>query len=151
MVKLFIGRRKELATLEAQYHQARSNLLPIYGRRRIGKSELILHFLRNKPGLYFLGQRAAGEANLKGFGEMAAKFHGDPLLRRSASWEEALRETVKHWHGKKKLIIALDEFQWTAQASLELLSVLQGLWDREWRQNERVMILLCGSQIGFME
>src|SRR6266478_1574428 len=104
MVNSFLGRRKELATLEAQYQQARSNLLPIYGRRRSGKSELILHFLRDKAGFYFLGQKAAGEANLKSFGEMAAKFHGDPLLRRSASWEEALRETVKHWQGKEKLI-----------------------------------------------
>src|SRR6266581_8202615 len=106
MVNAFIGRQKELATLGVQYRQPRSNLVPIYGRRRIGKSELILNFLRDKAGFYFLGQKAAGETNLKSFGEMAAKFHGDPLLRRSASWEEALRETVRHWHGKNKLVIA---------------------------------------------
>ncbi len=151
MAKIFIGRRKELATLATQYDDPRSKLLPIYGRRRIGKSELILHFLQHKPGLYFLGQKATAEANLKGFCQMAAQFHHDDLLRRSASWEEALRETVKHWRGNGKLIITLDEFQWTAQASPELLSIIQGLWDREWRENGKVMLLLCGSQIGFME
>jgi uncharacterized protein len=51
MASEFIGRRAELDTLAAQYAEARSNLLPIYGRRRIGKSELILHFLRHKRGL----------------------------------------------------------------------------------------------------
>src|SRR5437879_4866230 len=101
MVKEFLGRRPELGTLVAQYADERSNLLPIYGRRRIGKSELILHFLRDKPGLYFLGQRAAAETNLRSFREVAAEFHRDPLLRRSATWEEALRETVNRWRGKR--------------------------------------------------
>src|SRR5439155_17634279 len=151
MANSFIGRQEELKTLAAQYASQRSNLIPVYGRRRIGKSELILHFLRNKPAIYFLGQKAAGETNLKGFCQMAAEFHRDDLLRRAGNWDEALWETVRRWQGRPKLIIALDEFKWTAQASPELLSVIQGLWDRQWRDNRRVMLLLCGSQIGFME
>ena len=151
MVKIFIGRHQELKTLADQYAQPRSNLIPIYGRRRIGKSELVLHFLRNKPGFYFLGQKAAAEANLKAFCEAAAQFHQEPLLRQSGDWEQALREAVNRWRGAAKLIVAFDEFQWTAQAAPEVLSILQGLWDREWNRTGRIMLLVCGSQIGFME
>ncbi len=148
---MFIGRRKELDALSSQEAQDRSNLLPIYGRRRIGKSELILHFMRGKAGLYFLGQRAAGEINLRGYCQVAAETLREPLLCRAASWEEALRETVRRWRGKGKLIICLDEFQWIAQSAPELTSVIQGLWDRDWQRTGRVMLLLCGSQVGFME
>ena len=38
----FIGRARELAALEEQYRDPESNFIPIYGRRRVGKSELIL-------------------------------------------------------------------------------------------------------------
>ncbi len=131
---MFIGRRKELDALSSQEAQDRSNLLPIYGRRRIGKSELILHFMRGKAGLYFLGQRAAGEINLRGYCQVAAETLREPLLCRAASWEEALRETVRRWRGKGKLIICLDEFQWIAQSAPELTSVIQGLWDRDWQR-----------------
>jgi AAA+ ATPase superfamily predicted ATPase len=50
-----VGRERELDALEKQYLLPESNLIPIYGRRRVGKSELILHFKGNRPGNYFVG------------------------------------------------------------------------------------------------
>lgn len=50
----FVGRKQELAHLEAWYRDKKSTLLPIYGRRRVGKTALIAEFLRDKPQvLYF--------------------------------------------------------------------------------------------------
>lgn len=40
---------------------------------------------------------------------------------------------------------------WIAEASPELPSVLQELWDRNWSRSGRVLLILCGSYIGFME
>ena len=59
---LFLGRERELAFLHRSY-EAASAFIPIYGRRRVGKSELILKFLNDHPGLYFLGKEA--EAGLQ--------------------------------------------------------------------------------------
>jgi hypothetical protein len=67
------------------------------------------------------------------------------------SWKTALEAVVGRWHGTGKLVLVLDEFQWMVEASPELPSVLQELWDREWRGNGRVMLILCGSYVGFME
>src|SRR5690606_26779237 len=51
----------------------------------------------------------------------------------------------------RKFVLALDEFQWMAQASPELPSVLQELWDLRWKRSGKVVLILCGSFIGFME
>jgi len=54
MSELFVGRGRELETLERLRRSGHSELVPIYGRRRVGKSHLILRFLRDKPSVYYL-------------------------------------------------------------------------------------------------
>jgi AAA+ ATPase superfamily predicted ATPase len=58
---------------------------------------------------------------------------------------------VDRWKRPEKLILVLDEFQWIAAASPELPSVLQELWDRQWKKSGKVLLILCGSFVGFME
>ena len=50
-----------------------------------------------------------------------------------------------------KLVLALDEFQRMAASSPGLISELQECWDRHWKDAGNVMLLLCGSYMGFME
>src|ERR1700719_4344707 len=88
----FHGRRLELKALNDAWSSERSGFIPIYGRRRVGKSELIVHFMRHRPGLYFVGKRAPGQAQLAEFLEAAARVLNEPLLARAGeiSWKEAL-------------------------------------------------------------
>ena len=58
----FLGRVAELRTLVAAYEGSGSGLIPIYGRRRVGKSELILQFLKGAPRPLLRGQEGAGSA-----------------------------------------------------------------------------------------
>ena len=53
----FIGRKKELSALDHAYQAQGSAFMPVYGRRRVGKSELIKHFIKDKQALYFLGAK----------------------------------------------------------------------------------------------
>ncbi|MBI3269956.1 MAG: ATP-binding protein [Planctomycetes bacterium] len=149
----FIGRTRELAVLESAFRAPGSAFLPIYGRRRVGKSELILHFLRGKPAVYAVGKTAPAESQIREFLRAAAAALREPLLATfpAPDWGAALRVVVERGPRRGKLILALDEFQWMAQASPELPSVLQGLWDREWRGGTEVLLILCGSYMGFME
>jgi uncharacterized protein len=148
----FLGRRAELEILEQSWRASTGAFVPIYGRRRIGKSELILHFLRDRPAIYHVGKVAPAELQLREFLDEAARALAEPLLAQVAAttWRAALEAVDQAWKGPGKLIIALDEFQWTAGASPELPSLLQELWDRRWKRG-RVMLILCGSMIGFME
>lgn len=153
MHQSFVGRRRELALLNAAYKNEGSAFIPIYGRRRIGKSELILRFLQGHPGIYFVGKTAPPHLQIREFLEIAARALDEPLLAGLAvtDWKTAFKLAVERWKGPGKLVLALDEFQWMAEASKELCSVLQELWDREWQRSGKVMLLLCGSYLGFME
>ena len=63
----FLGREAELRALAAAYTNPRSAFFPIYGRRRVGKTELILQFLQDKPGVYFLGKQAPPAEQIREF------------------------------------------------------------------------------------
>ncbi len=150
---MFIGRRSELEVLERAYASRDSGFIPIYGRRRIGKSELILHFLEEKRGLYFLGKTAPAALQLRELLQEAAQALEEPLLASYSApgWKEALQSVVERWKGEGKLVLVLDEFQWMCSASPELPSVIQELWDRRWKRTGKVLLILCGSFVGFME
>jgi hypothetical protein len=149
----FIGRTAELKLLADAYRAAASGFIPIYGRRRVGKSELILQFLREHPGIYFLGKQAPAGHQLREFLDEAARALGEPLLATSSfdGWKSALTAVNDRWRRRGKLVLVFDEFQWTARASPELPSVLQELWDRRWRPGGGMLLILCGSYVGFME
>jgi AAA+ ATPase superfamily predicted ATPase len=147
----FVGRAAELRLLEDAWRRREPAFIPIYGRRRIGKSELILHFLRGKQAIYHVGKVAPAALQLREFLDESARILDEPLLAQlpATDWRAALEAVTGRAKGKLALI--LDEFQWSAGASPELPSVLQELWDRKWRKTGQVMLILCGSFVGFME
>ena len=148
----FLGRRQELALLEREWRGAAGSFVPIYGRRRVGKSELILRFIEGRTAIYHVGKVAPAELQVREFLSEAARALDEPLLARlgASDWRAALEAVLGAWKGKGKLVLAFDEFQWSAGASPELPSLLQELWDRRWRRGG-VMLIVCGSVIGFME
>ena len=146
----FIGREPELGLLQRAFQSSRSEFIPIYGRRRVRKSELILKFMARKRGVYFLGQQSSTALQVREFLAEAACALGMPLLAelRVAGWQQALRTVTEQWAGANpgtKLVLALDEFQWIAASGPSLISELQHCWDRWWRDAGNVMLLLCGS------
>jgi AAA+ ATPase superfamily predicted ATPase len=88
----FIGRQKELAALQNAYESKESAFIPIYGRRRVGKSELILHFAESRPAVYFLGKKAPADEQIREFLEVAARVVEDPLIASMPAndWKKAL-------------------------------------------------------------
>lgn len=149
----FQGRERELELLDDAWRGSQSAFIPIYGRRRVGKSALILKLLSRRGGLYFVGKQAPAALQIREFLEVGARAVAEPLLANLevTGWAQALETVVSRWRGPGKLILALDEFQWMAQESPELPSILQELWDRNWRPSGQVMLIVCGSYIGFME
>ncbi len=149
----FVGREAELAALERHYRSGRAGLIPIYGRRRVGKTELILRFCARKPTVYFTASDKLRTPQLADFVAAAAEWLDAPHLAGTApqNWEAALRLVLGAAPAGRKLVLVLDEFQWLCASSPELPSILQRLWDHEWQRGNRLLLILCGSFIGFME
>lgn len=148
-----MGRDRELDTLERQYQAAKGAFVVVYGRRRVGKTSLLREFVKSRPAIYFHGTLGPRELQIQELLREAATVLKQPLLARvtGLSWKEALEACVDAHTGGGRLVLVLDEFQWTASNSPELASVLQELWDRSWQHDPRVMLVLCGSYVGFME
>ena len=152
-VSPFIGRERELQVLSRAWEGTRSAFIPIYGRRRVGKSELILRFLGDKPGIYFLGKRAPAGLQIRELLEVAAAAVEEPLLATypASGWSDAIDAVMSRRRSGAKIALVFDEFQWVVEASPELPSILQEKWDRQWQHSGDVLLILCGSYIGFME
>lgn len=152
----FVGRSNELRLLAQAAESPRSAFIPIYGRRRVGKSELILKFMKDHPGVYYLGKQSPQGLQVREFLTQASVALEMPLLAelRIADWSTALKTVVEQWRSASpdcKLVLALDEFQWIAASDPGIVSALQECWDRNWRSSGSVVLLLCGSYLGFME
>lgn len=150
---MFIGRQKEISVLENTYAGNQSAFIPVYGRRRVGKSELILKFFTGKPGIYYLGKRAPAALQMREFLQEASRALDEPLLSSltANSWSEIFTAVSNKCQSTSKFIIVLDEFQWMVGSSPELPSVIQEFWDRHWKKAGNIFLILCGSYIGFME
>jgi len=149
----FVGRKAELTYLENAYKDQAGQFIPIYGRRRVGKSELILQFIRGKPAIYFLGKESPRYLQIRAFLDNAAHALRQPLLGSltTDNWQDAIKAVTSQHDGKGKLILVFDEFQWTAKSCPELPSVIQEFWDQDWQKGGNIMLILCGSYLGFME
>ncbi|MBN1903246.1 ATP-binding protein [Candidatus Sumerlaeota bacterium] len=149
----FVGRKEELKILSDAWRKKQSDFIPVYGRRRVGKSELILHLLKEKKGVYYCGKKAQAKMQIREFLQESAILLQEPLLAGydAHDWKSALLAVTDRCPSSQKIILALDEFQWIAETSPEIPSVLQEIWDRKWKKQENILLILCGSYVGFME
>lgn len=60
----FIGRTFELKLLEERFASPKAELFVLYGRRRVGKSELLAQFSKQKGAVYFTASQAETQDNM---------------------------------------------------------------------------------------
>ncbi len=151
--QLFVDRKDELRFLEEKYDEAGSQLIIIYGRRRIGKTELILRFAFGKPYIYMLCEKTTVEANLRKRALQMASFLGRESFGRIrfTDWEDIFREFFSWKTDEKKVVIILDEFPYLIEVDRGAPSVFQKVWDEIMAMRNDVMLILCGSSVGMME
>ncbi|MDR2258139.1 MAG: ATP-binding protein [Treponema sp.] len=136
--------------LEEQRAEKNASFVVLYGRRRVGKTALISRFIRKKRALYFLATEEGEGENREAFRNLAAEFSGNELLRHSDADWLLIWKTLVSEAGEERLIIAIDEFQYLAQANPAFPSVMQKIWDTV-LADKNIMLILCGSSVSMME
>lgn len=147
---MFIGREKELSTLDRLYKSDKFEFVVIYGRRRVGKTALINHFIDNKKSIYFMGVESNEKQNLENLSKSIIEFSsGIQTETYFASYQAALEYAFKLAE-KERVILTIDEYPYVAKASKSLASTLQMLIDK-YRDTSKLMLILCGSSMSYME
>lgn len=146
----FINRTQELDFLNRKYRSKESELLIIYGRRRIGKTELILKCCEEKNYMYFMGRLESKEDTLKRFNHLLIEKFKDTILLNNPlrSWD-AIFEYIAG-KANERIILVLDEFPFLVEKFPEIISILQDNWDSLLKKT-KIMLILSGSSVGMME
>lgn len=145
----FVDRGRELASLGRAIPASGSALFVLYGRRRIGKSELLRHFFASRRVVFFTGDLGTPALHVRGLARMLGEVLDDRFLenRPPRDWPTLLDYLVSR---TGPLDLVLDEFPYLCQAEPALPSLIQRTWDETWKDRE-VRLVLCGSSVGFME
>lgn len=150
MYQPFIGRKEELDALEKLYETEGFQMMAVYGRRRIGKSTLLSHFIRGKKAIFYTAARNGLQRNLQLLSRRVLDVLAPDLNTLTFSTYEELFAFLSNKCQEERIIFIIDEFPYLAEQAPELLSILQKYIDTEWMQGNMYLIL-CGSSISFME
>lgn len=149
---MFIGREAELKFLQDKYTEERGQLIVLYGRRRVGKTETLHEFCKDKPHVFFSCTQTTDLVQLRNFSSRMFKENipAKNYISEFADWEKAFRAVLDLPYGNQKKLLVIDEFPYMCRGNKSIPSILQNLWDAELRDSN-VMIILCGSAMSFIE
>ena len=149
----FIGREEELAILEREYNRPYSSFVAVYGRRRIGKTELINHFLSQKETIVFSVTGAYDvklKSHLENFANKLSLAFGAEE-QSFKSWNRAFlslqREIIKTKEKTDaKISIFIDELPWLAEMRDNgFKGALSLFWNDFASKRDDIFLVVCGS------
>ena len=147
---MFIGREKELSALNRLYSSDKFEFAVIYGRRRVGKTALISEFIKDKKAIYFMGVESNEKQNLENMSRSIIEYaNGIEADTTFFSFQAAI-EYVFALAENERLIMVIDEYPYLARSSKSLSSTLQMVIDKN-KDNSKLMLILCGSSMSYME
>ena len=147
---MFIGRKRELNALNKLYKSNKFEFAVIYGRRRVGKTALINEFIGDKKAIYFMGVESNAKQNLENFSKSIMEFASGIETESSFLSFQAALEYVFKLAENERIILAIDEYPYVARSSKSLASTLQLLIDK-YKDTTKLMLILCGSSMSYME
>ena len=141
MIIQFKNRTKELSEIKEVLESDDFELIIFYGRRRVGKTELILNSTKATNRIYYL---AVGENNLKRFYDRCSSQFPE-VLKLKQDWEvlfDFLKEKVD--------VIIIDEFQNLISEDKNILNIYQSIIDSDLKDSKMKLFFL-GSSISMIQ
>lgn len=148
---MFIGRERELDFLNKKYNSNQAEFVVVYGRRRVGKTELLTEFCKDKPSFFYICNEYTDKKQFTSFSDALFGFAPSmqKTIRRFADWEDAF-SALGNLPGDEKTVVVIDEFPYMCKGDKSIPSVVQNLWDHKLR-NANIMLIISGSSISFIE
>src|SRR3989344_6050775 len=128
----FINRDKELTTLNKSWKSKTPQLFILYGKRRVGKTELIKQFIKDKQAVYYLADKRTTKEQLSELSRLVGEAFNDQFL---------IQRGFGNW---------LEAFPYLTEVDKSISSVFQKGWD-EYLKKTKPTIILSGSSVSMME
>lgn len=149
-----IGRTCECQELQWAMDSKRSEMIIIYGRRRVGKTFLIRRFFNDKYSFHFVGAHKKKKAEqLKYFRESLCYYSGREDLPEITNWHEAFKQLAQYLEtsNEKRKVIFFDEMPWIDTQGSEFVEEFEYFWSK-WVQNrDDIVMIACGSATSWMK
>jgi uncharacterized protein len=147
-----IGRKSEISILLDALKSNRSELIVVYGRRRLGKTFLVRNVYKNDIRFEFSGIHSGSlKQQLRNFHlTLSAKNTG---FKKPSDWIEAfhqLSQYIDKLTSKKKKVIFIDEFPWLDTRKSNFLPAFDNFWNSYASKRDDLVVILCGSAASYM-
>lgn len=145
----FIGRKEELKKLNKVISSEEMSFALIYGRRRVGKSELVNQAIAKSKvkNLYYECKQVAQESNVNGLSEIVSETLGLPKL--GFTDIESLLNYIFEFSTKEKMVLVLDEYPYLRESVKGMDSILQAVIDK-YRKTSKLTLIILGSYVEVM-
>ncbi len=146
----FIGRTEELKKLNKEIGSSRMSFCLIYGRRRVGKSELAKAALAQSDvtSIYYECRQTSEQGNVESLCDVISESLNLPKLG-YRTIEETFRFLFDSAE-KRKLTVVIDEYPYLRETVKGLDSVLQVLIDT-YRERSNLTLMILGSYVEVMK
>ena len=147
---MFYGREAERKKLHTMFHSDGQMISLIYGRRRIGKSELIKQVLKETDitGIYYECKQTTEKNNVDSLAELIGEAFQFPMPA-FKDMEQLLQFLFKR-SKQEPLILVLDEYPYLRENAKGLDSILQSVIDSN-KDTSHMKLIICGSYVDTMK
>ena len=148
---VFVDREAELGKLRGLWESGEPGLVVVYGRRRVGKTRLVLEWLRGKPYAYYQAGLWGHRQNLEGLARSIEEQLGIEGLA-GIRFEDlrGLLRLVSQMLGDRRAAIVIDEFTYWVRVAEPVVADLQWFVDQV-LPGTRIILVIAGSLVGLME
>lgn len=147
----FLNRFRELQRLDRLTDRKASGLVAVWGRRRVGKTRLLVEWCQQKDGVYTVADQSSPNVQRQYFAETLSSRLMGFAETTYPDWATLFRRLSRdarsvHWRGP----LVIDEFPYWVAASPELPSIMQRWIDEEAR-NDGLLVVIAGSSQQMMQ
>ena len=146
----FFGRTKQLNQLKKEMSADGMRMSLIYGRRRVGKSELVKQAIKESKikSFYYECKQVTEESNVQSICEVISEVQGLPKLGYTSI--EELMDYVFTLAKEENMVFILDEYPYLRESVKGLDSILQSLVDKH-RETSKLKLIILGSYVDIMK
>lgn len=150
---MLIGRQLEISALQECSRSDRSELVAVYGRRRIGKTFLVKETFHDRFTFTYVGIRNQSTKQQLAQFAVALQMQSQSVIRPTFNnWYEAfhaLESFLAHSRTKKKIVF-IDEMPWLDNHRSNFVSALEGFWNGWASLRNDILLIICGSSTSWM-